>query len=336
MSFSNTKSRLKALPEGYVAIPITEDQKSTVLKICVLVKNEPDDVAGHLVVIRNTMDAGVFLGCIVDSCGQVQEWLELWIQNSGSLVDTVSAARQVLSNAMLDNRWRRQCQALEELEGAAIVKTGWESEQPLPTFLDLSERSPVHPVDVQSGAGWKLCTNEGLLQQKDLPGYGNSLHRYLHVPELGDNSPLVPVTPGAPTNDSTKPMSEICGDPAHIIPLNPQAGLILVKKYVPIKLETFVDILSGKPWDGLKHGRSILDLGEELKALSKDEPALSADGWLFLETQGRCGRLIETLHLKLRLLADIVSSVRSLMYHLQRPLLNISPESWQVQLGSVK
>ncbi|MHC4285503.1 MAG: hypothetical protein ACYSWZ_21405, partial [Planctomycetota bacterium] len=131
MSFSNTKSRLKALPEGYVAIPITEDQKSTVLKICVLVKNEPDDVAGHLVVIRNTMDAGVFLGCIVDSCGQVQEWLELWIQNSGSLVDTVSAARQVLSNAMLDNRWRRQCQALEELEGAAIVKTGWESEQPL-------------------------------------------------------------------------------------------------------------------------------------------------------------------------------------------------------------
>jgi hypothetical protein len=87
VSFSNTKSRLKALPEGYVAIPITEDQKSTVLKICVLVKNEPDDVAGHLVVIRNTMDAGVFLGCIVDSCGQVQEWLELWIQNSGSLVD---------------------------------------------------------------------------------------------------------------------------------------------------------------------------------------------------------------------------------------------------------
>jgi len=198
VSFTNTESSLKALPKGYAAIPISEDQKSVVLKICVLIKTKPDDVAGHLVVLRDTMDAKVFMGCIVDSCGQVQEWLELWIQNSGSLVDTVSAARQVLSNAMLDNRWRRQCQALEELEGAAIVKTGWESEQPLPTFLDLSERSPVHPVDVQSGAGWKLCTNEALLQQKGLPGYGNSLHRYLHVPELDDNSPLVPVTPGAP------------------------------------------------------------------------------------------------------------------------------------------
>ena len=333
MSFSNTNSRLKALPEGYVAIPISEDQKSNVLKICVLVKKEPDDVAGHLVVIRNTMDAAAFLGCILDSSSQVQEWLELWIQNSGSLIDTVSAARQVLSNTTLDNRWHRQCQALEELEGFAIVKTGWESEQPLPTFLDLSKKSPVHPVEVQSGAAWKLCKDEGLLQQKALPGYGNSLHRYLYVPKLGIDSPLVPVTPGAPTNDSTKPMSEICGDPAHIIPLNPQAGLMLVKKYVPINLDTFVDILNGKPWDGLKHGRTILNLGETLKVLSKDEPTISADGWLFLEIQGRCGRLIETLHLKLRLLADIVSSVRCLIYHLQRPLLNISPESWQVELG---
>jgi len=333
VSFSNTKRLLKALPDGYFAIPISEDQKPNVLKICVLVKKEPDAAAGHLVRIRNIMDADVFLGCIVDSSGRVQEWLEMWIQNSGSLIDTVSAARQVLSNTMLDNRWHRQCQALEELEGAEIVKTGWESEQPLPTFLDLSKKSPVHPVETQSGANWKLCKDEGLLQQKGLPGYGNSLHRYLNVPELGDNSPLVPVTPQAPTNDSTKPMSEICGDPACIIPLNPQAGLMLVKKHVPIKLDTFVDILNGKPWDGLKHGRSILDLGESLKALSKDEPTISSDGWLFLETQGLCGRLMETLHLKLRLLADIVSSVRSLTYHLQRPLLNISPESWQVEMG---
>lgn len=333
MSFSNTKRRLKALPEGYVAIPISEDQKSVILKICVLIKNEPDAVGGHLVTIRNMMDADIILGCVVDSFGQVQEWLELWIQNSGRLIDTVSAVRQALSNAMLDNRWRRQCQALEELEGVEIVKTGWESEKPLPTFLDLSKKSPVHPLETNSGAAWKLCTDESLLQQKGLPGYGSSLHRYLYVPELGGDSPLVPVTPGAPTNDSTKPMSEICSNSACIIPLNPQAGLLLVKKYVPINFETFVDILSGKPWDGLKHGRSILNLGDDLKALSKNEPALSEDGWLFLESQGRSGRLIETLHLKLRLLADIVSSVRYFIYHLQRPLLNISPEIWQVELG---
>jgi hypothetical protein len=93
--------------------------------------------------------------------------------------------------------------------------------------------------------------------------------------------------------------------------------------------------LSGVSWDGLKHGRSVLDFGEQINALRKDETTLTSDGWLFLETCGRHGRLIETLHLKLRLLADVVSSVHTLVCNLQCPLLNIGPESWQVKLGEV-
>ncbi len=333
MSFSNPNSSLATLPKDYVAIPIAEDQKAAALKICVLVRPKPDPVGGHLVVLRDTIDAKVFLGCIVDVSSQVLEWLELWIQNTETLINTASAACQSLSNTMLDNRWRQQSQAFEHLEGAAIVKTGWESEHPLPTFLDISAHLPVHPIDPTSGTQWKLCVDEGLLQQKNLPSYASSLHRYLYVPALGEESQLVPVTSGAPTNASTKPLSEICGDSAHIISLNPGAGLMLVKKHVPIGLEAFTDILSGAAWDGLKHGRSVLDLGEQLNALRKDEAVLTADGRLFLEAHGQCGRLVETFHLKLRLLADIVSSVHSMVCHLQRPLLNISPDSWQVKLG---
>ena len=333
MSFSNPNSSLATLPKDYVAIPIADDQKAAVLKICVLVRPKPDPAGGHLVVLRDTIDAKVFLGCIVDASSQVLEWLELWIQNTETLINTASAACQSLSNAMLDNRWRQQSQAFENLEGAAIVKTGWESEHPLPTFLDISACSPVHPIDPNSGTPWKLCVDEGLLQQKDLPSYASSLHRYLYVPALGEESQLVPVTSGAPTNASTKPLSEICGDSAHIISLNPGAGLMLVKKHVPIGLEAFTDILSGAAWDGLKHGRSVLDLDEQLNALRKDEAVLTADGRLFLEAHGQCGRLVETFHLKLRLIADIVSSVHSMVCHLQRPLLNISPDTWQVKLG---
>ncbi len=333
MSFSNTKSGLATLPKGYVAIPIAEDQKAAVLKICVLVRPKPDPVGGHLVVLRDTIDAKVFLGCIVDTSGQVHEWLELWIQTTETLINTASASRQSLSNAMLDDRWRRQCQAFAGLDEAAILKTGWESAHPPPTFLDLSARLPIHPMDTNSAAFWKLCVDEGLLQKKGLPGYSSSLHRYLYVPASGAESPFVPVTPGAPTNASTKPLSEICGDPGHIIPLNPGAGFMLVKKHFPIGLETFIDILSGAAWDGLKHGRSVLDLGEQVDALRKDGTAVTADGRLFLGTRGRCGRLVETFHLKLRLLADIVSSVHSMVHHLQRPLLNISPDNWQVKLG---
>ncbi len=333
MSLSNPNSGLATIPAGYVAIPIAEDQKAAALKICILVRPKPDPVGGHLVVLRDTFDAKVFLGCIVDASSRVLEWLELWIQNTETLINTASATCQSLSNTMLDNRWRQQSQAFEHLEGAAIVKTGWESEHPLPTFLDISTRSPVHPIDPNSGTHWKLCVDEGLLQRKNLPSYAGSLHRYLYVPALGEESQFVPVTSGAPTNSSTKPLSDISGDSSHIIPLNPGAGLMLVKKHVPIGLETFVDILSGAAWDGVKHGRSVLDLGEQLNALRKDEAVLTADGRLFLEAHGQCGRLVETFHLKLRLLADIVSSVHSMVCHLQRPLLNISPESWQVKLG---
>ncbi|MBN2592663.1 MAG: hypothetical protein JXA81_04075 [Sedimentisphaerales bacterium] len=333
MSSSDTYNRIKTVPNGYVAIPITEDQKSAILKICVLIRPDPDPVGGHLVVIRDTTDARVFMGCVIDICGCIHEWLELWVQNTGQLIDRASAYRQSLSNAMLDDRWRQQCQAFEQLDEGVVVKTGWESEHPLPMFLDISTCSPLHPTDTNSGAPWKLCKDEGLLQQKGLPSYCGSLHRYLYIPAAGTDSQFAPVTPGAPTNAFTKPMSEICGDPRQIIPFNPGAGLMLVKKHNPIGLETFIDILSGSIWDGLKHGRSVLDLGEQVDALRKDKTILIANGRLFLDSQGRRGRLVETFHLKLRLLADIVSSVHSMVHHLQRPLLNINPNNWQIKLG---
>jgi hypothetical protein len=333
VSSSKSNSSLATIPEGYIAIAISEDQKVSALKICVLVRLKPDPVGGHLVLLRETIDARVFLGCIVDASGKVLEWLELWIQNVETLANAASAVRHSLSNSMLDNRWRRQSQGFNNLDGAAIVTTGWESEHPLPTFLDISTHSPIHPVDPGSGAHWRLCLDEGLLQRKNLPGYCGSLHRYLYIPESGEKSPLVPVTSGAPTNASTEPLSEICGETSHIIPFNPGAGLMLIKKHYTIGLEAFTDILSGAAWDGFKHGRSIIDFGKQLNSLRKDEAVLTADGRLFLEAHGQCGRLIETFHLKLRLLADVVSSVHSFVRHLQRPLLNITPESWQVKLG---
>jgi hypothetical protein len=332
MSSSNTNNAPK-LPDGYVVIPVSEDQQSAVLRICVLVKQQADAVAGHLVLLRNTIDAKVFLGCLVDAYGEVLEWLELWIQCNETLINTVPAVRRSLSNTMLDNRWRRQVGAFEQLDKAAAVRTGWETSHPLPTFLDISALAPVHPKDTNSGSHWQLCTDEALLQQKGLPSYGNSLRRYLYVPAAGPESHLVPLTPDAPTNASTKPMSEICGDPGRIIPFNAGAGLMMLKKHSPICLETFIDVIGNAPWDGLKHGASVLDLGTGINALKKDEVSATYNGRFFLESQGRYGRLIETLHLKLRLYADIVSSVHSMLRHLQQPLLNINPDNWHVSLG---
>ncbi|MGB2862755.1 MAG: hypothetical protein WBC05_05450 [Sedimentisphaerales bacterium] len=335
MSFPSTKNSIKRLPDGYIAVPIAEDQILSVLKICVLVRPEPDPVGGHLVVLRNTVDAKILLGCIVDASAQVLDWLELWLQNSGTLINTPTASRLLLSNAMLDERWKRQFRAFEQLDASAIVTTGMETSNPLPTLIDVSTGLPLHPTDPESGTLWTLCTDEGLLQQNGLPSYSSSLHRYLYVSASGSASKFVPATQESPTNESTKPLSEICAEDAHTIPFNITAGLILIKKHNPIDLETYIDVLNGISWDGLKHGRSVLDFGEQINALRKDETSLTNDGRLFLETCGRNGRLIETLHLKLRLLADIISSVHTMVCNLQRPLLNIGPESWQVKLGEV-
>jgi len=332
MSFSDTNDTLK-LPEGYVVIPVTEDQKPAVLKICVLVKQQPDTVGGHLVLIRDTVNAKVYLGCTVDASGEVLEWLELWIQSNETLINTVSAARQSLSNSMLDDRWRRQVEAFEKLDKAAAVRTGWETSHPLPTFLDISALAPVHPKDADSGSHWQLCTDEGLLGQKGLGGYADSLHRYLHVPNPGSESFMIPLTSDAPTNASTKPISEIGLDTNSMIPFNPACGFMMVRKHAPIGLETFVDILSNAPWDGLKHGTSLIDLGAGINALKKDDTTFRCQGRLFLESHGWSGRLVETFHLKLRVLADIVSSVHSMVRHLQQPLLNINPANWRISLG---
>ena len=331
MLLSHVNNRGNTLPNGYDPIPLFKDQ--TTLKICILVKTHPDDLAGHLVVLRDDMGAKVFLGCIIDCANEVHEWLEVWIQDSSNLINTVSAAQQTLSNAMLDTRWQQHCQALSQLNRAIIIKTEWEFDHMPPTFLNLAEKTPVHPVECHSGKAWVLCTDEGLLSYKGLPGYGSSLHRYLYVPELGNESPFVPVTSNAPTQEFTQPISKVAGDPATMIPLNPQAGFIIVKKHIPTSLEMFIDILSGQTWNGLKHGKSTLDLGESLSALEKDEKSFSFNGSLFLETRDRASRIIEAFHLKLRLLADMVSSVHAMVSQRQTPFLNLCPTSWQVELG---
>ena len=333
MSSSGTKSGPGELPEGYVVIPIAEDQKSAVLKICVLAKLKPDPVGGHLVVLRDTIDAQVLLGCIVDGGGGVHQWIEVWIQSLDGLADALAACREALTNAVLDDRWTQYFRSLESLEQAGIVETGWETVHPPPTYLDLAKLEPVHPVDAESEVQWQLCQEDGVLAKKNLPKYSVSLHRYLYVPKSRKNPLFIPVTPNAPTSASTKPVEEITGGKSDLIPLNPGGGLMLVRPHSPIGLEAFVDLLSGGSWEGVLHGRSVLDLGSATEALRGDDSARATDGRLFMGAHGRWGRLLETFHLKLRLLADAVASVRSTVLHHQRPLLNLTADRFQVRLG---
>lgn len=317
-----------------MAIPISEDQKSAALKVCILAKIDPEPVGGHLVSLRDTLNAKVYLGCTLDASDQVHDWLELWVQSAEALFGGPTGHLDILCNAILDERWRRQVDAFSHLGGTDLVMGGWERTNPLPTFLDVGSRSPVHPKDGDTGTGWQLCRDEGVLQQKDLPSYGGSLHRYLYLPLPAGEAQLVPVTPGAPTNSHTKPLSDVLNEGPGLAGFNQHAGLMLARKYFPLSLEHVVDALSGAPLDGLRHGRTVVPTGERQ---DRDTCRDSASGSGFLlGSRGTHGRLLEVFYLKLRLLLGAVRSVYRVVCDLQQPLLNISAESFRVRMEDLE
>jgi hypothetical protein len=333
MSGSDVRDALPQIPAEYAAVPVAADQAGRSLSICALVRRKPDPVAGHLVVLRDLIDGRVLLGCLLDAGGVVQEWLELWIQDSQGLSATTAACREALTNAVLDDRWKSCFAAMSDSDPTAIIRTGWEAANPLPTYVDLSAMAPIHPVDPQSGKNWELCRDDVLLKVRKLPTYSGSLVRYLYIPSLAGESPLIPVTPDAPGGEGVLSITEIIGGRRGLLALNAGAGLMMVRRHCPIRLEPFIDLLSGGSWDGVFHGRSILDLGATGEALKNSNPDMTGSGWLFLGRHGQAGRIVEALHLKLRMLADAAEAVRRVSAAAQRPMLNLSADSFQVRLA---
>ena len=322
------------LSGGYSAVPVSGDQASTPVRLCLVARTEQDPTAGSLVQLRDLVDSRVYLGCLCDADGQVHQWVEVWVQDTAGLARTPRAVRDSLTNAMLDDRWSRVVKALENSERPLLIKTGWEGPgRPSCTFLDIGKKSVVHPADKQSGDRWRLCTDDSALAKVGLPVYSGSLHRYLWLPELGADGPFVALSPDSPANAKCKPLTEVTGGKAELVPFNPGCGFVMARLYSPIAFETYADLLGGSPWKGIPHGRSVLDLELSTRPDVQGVPDHLTEGGLFLGQQGRMGRLVESFHLKLRALADAVGAVRAMASESQRPLLNVSADSFQVRIG---
>src|SRR5271170_5318017 len=326
-----------ALPKGFVAVNLLPDSKSCPLRINIIAREQPDPVAGDFITLRLLLDAIVYLGCITDAVGRLHGYVELWMQNLDGLSSAAASAREALSNKVLDERWIRLYKSFDALDDhaiSALFRTGHETVHPRPLFYDTDKHEVLHPTDAFSNGAWTLCTDDALLAGKNLPPYTSSLDRYLYVP-TDPKSPLIPVTSNAPTNANTAPLSEITGPKGALIPIS-AGGLLLVRTYAPASLEAFFDLLSGGTWDGILSGRSAVHLNNLNETLEGKDgtTAAAADGRLFLGKHGKWGRLIETFHLKLRLLADCISAARALTAQTQRPFLNLTAHSFQVNVDA--
>ena len=113
------------------------------------------------------------------------------------------------------------------------------------------------------------------------------------------------------------------------VPVNPDGGCLLVRPYHLLGYEEYVDVLGGAAWEGVAHGRSRVTMEEVGSVLaSPDEPAR-----MFLAAQGKRGRVVEALHLKLCAFEQAVQAVHAFASACQRPLFNLTGASFRVDLG---
>jgi hypothetical protein len=335
MASANLRHVPGRVPDGYAAVELTETQAGTPVppvRLCVLVKEKDDDAGGRLVTVRETLDARVLLGCLCDAADRVIRWVEVWVQDVSGACGAPEGVREHLTNPALDERWRRQCAAYQAMEGDVVVRTGWEEERPRALWVDAGGAEgmrPVHPVDGESGQAWALCTDDRVLAQKGLGTWTGSCERYLYIEEMGAESPFVGVSGGG---DGAKGFEAITGGKGWI-PVNPGCGFVMVRSLTPTALGAWLDVLGGGAWEGISHGRKRLevDVGENLS--DSQMSAVFGEGGLFLGRAGRWGRLVEGLHLKLRAVADAVDAVAGFVKVAERPLLNVSDESFQVRLA---
>jgi hypothetical protein len=326
-----------ALPDGFLTVSLFPHARTSPLQLNVIARKEPDPLAGHFVVLRTLLDAVVYLGCLTDAAGKLHGYVEVWVQTLDGLDGSPAATREALTNKILDERWARLYKAFDTLDQQAasvLFRTGYELAHPRPLFYDTAKKEMVHPANA-AGGSWSLCTDDALLARRGLPAYSSSLHRYLCISGEEEKSPLIPVTRAAPdAPGATAPLAEITGPKNTLHPFC-AGGLLLVRAYAPAPLDAFFDLLAGGTWDGILSGRSAIHLNRLNEALDPKEATgvNMADGRLFLGKHGKWGRLTETFHLKLRLLADCITFVRGLTAATQRPLLNLTSNSFHVNVG---
>ncbi len=321
------------IPQGYAAVDLEPGGSISPLRLCVLCKTEPDEVGGHFVTLRDALDAKVVLGCVTDAAGIVQRWVQIWFQDVDRVGASLDAYRASLSNAGLEDRWKKAIDAIEELAPQDLVRTGFETEAAPALFLD-PVRGKVKPIMHEaSGMPFEVCREDELLRLRKLPAFHTSLHRYLWVDALGEESPFVAVTTDAPRVDGVLEIDEVLtGVNKGLVPLNPGGGLMLVRRHSPIGLADFADVLSGGPWRGVQHGSGVIHIDtESVESEARGGETIDPDRF-FLGRHGKWGRLVETLHLKLRVISDALGGIAEMSARTGRPLLNVSDESFQIEV----
>jgi hypothetical protein len=311
------------LPDGICAVRLGESQNRAPLAICLVVSSKSP--GNPFVLIHETADALVYLGCMVDKNNRVKEWLEIWKQSRTTALERLGIVSVALTNAGMERSWQRRVRLLAELNPQTVFATGWEEEHGAPIFIDPASMQICHPADEGSGRPFTLCQDEAALARAGLPSYQASLERFL----WNEEDRFLTTGPEAEAVYHRDDVHRICNG---FWAFNADASLLAVRRLSPMRLDEAVDLLGGKSWAGLRIGDSNVHL-DRVYQLATDYDQLISQGGHFLENRSPTGtRLIEVLHLKMNLLFQAFALIHHATRSLRSPFLNLRPESFRVRL----
>jgi hypothetical protein len=317
--------------KGYRGVPLRAEDRDAPIAICLFVRMDSSG-SPPFILLRETMDASIYLGCIVDRAGHPKAWIEIWVQNVDRLAFSFRAQLEPLTNSILDRRWTDRVAMFRTLKRGAIIETGAEFNHPAPVLIDGKEGAVIYPVEPVTHRPFVLCEDEEALELAGLPPYASSLHRYLWNGPGVEKPVFLAVTSGAPLPGGVSLATDVFKGNC---PFNPGGGLLLVRPLVPLGLTEFADILSGKTWPGFQCGKEVIRLGAAYAKLEDAEEILYRGGHLFSGRAGKAGRLLEVFHLKLNLILQALEETRSAIRFQQLPFLVLGAEGFRVQLFEI-
>ena len=320
----------KAQPlNGYRLVSLRAEDRDAPLAISLFVRADGSSGASPFILLRETMDSSIYLGCIVDRAGHPKASVEIWVQNVDRVASSFQARLEQLTNALLDRRWSERAAMFRMLKRGTIIETGTEFSHPPPSLVDDNEGALVHPVEPVTGRPFILCEDEKALELAGLPSYASSLHRYLWNGAEVEEPVFLAVTSDAPLPAGVRTATEQFKG---YYLFNPGGGFLLVRPLAPLALVEFADLLSGKLWPGIISGKETIHLSSPYSELADAEAILYRGTHLFSGRAGRAGRLLETFHLKLNLVLQTLEETRAAIRFQQLPFLVLGADSFRVQL----
>ena len=330
MSTVTAKKSTPAQEASIRCVPVSADEAAANLRLCAVLREQPDAATGHLILLRQTPEARVILGALCDSDGGVREWLELWMQD----IDAKPPGETlVISNTARDTAWQQLVTRLRGADPEGSFSTRSEKAPPLPVQVDLATWQPLHPA-TESGA-IEVCRDDSALAAAGLPKYSESTARFgraaagglfVKLNDEAGSSALGTV--------NALELRPLLPAGAKLAALNPGGGMIFARRFAPLALEEFAELLGGRPWSGLVNARRPFRLSGVYQHL-EDETEMRAGGQHYYGARrDQAGRLAEVLCLKLLLVDQSIRAVAEEVRRTGLPLLNVTPDSLRVSLAA--